>query len=364
MSSRRSFWRRTSNFPQSVIFALALQLLAAPLSAQARRRPFEIVGKTTAIPKQQQQQQQRLLDRSAAPLPLLQQRRGGGAGSSDHSSAALALALKVGRGGADYGQLATLAPIPPNPTYNDKCNARANFVKFILHSRLEYVKRGKRARDFVRWVRQHRGDASPILNDMDEDDPDSNALAHAITNEAVPPELEAAAIRRLRHDPFAADRMNLDLVLTSQNPQDCFDAGQLPSNEGNQPPSYFQLCCRALRLGLHFAPVWSTAGLALVSREFRERVWYKWLATAIGSSGAAWIKWGQWSSTRNDMFPDALCEQLAGLHASAPAHSSDYSEQQLEKALGLGRGTLGCVFDEFDPRPLASGSIAQVRGND
>jgi len=271
------------------------------------------------------------------------------------------------RGGADYALLETLAPIPDDPTYDDKCNARANFVKFMLHSRLEYVKKGHRARDFVHWVRRNKGETAPILSDKSGDDDDR--LNHAIHNPAVPLELERAAIARLKHDPFAADRMNLGLVLTSQNPQDCFDSDTSTSsnnnndnnNNNNKPPSYWQLTCRAVTLGLHFCPVWSTAGLALVAGpRFRQKVWYPWLARAIGSSGAAWIKWGQWSSTRNDMFPDALCDELSQLHAAAPAHSFEYSQQQVEQALGLGRGTLGCVFDEFDPQPIASGSIAQI----
>ncbi|EEC46014.1 predicted protein, partial [Phaeodactylum tricornutum CCAP 1055/1] len=93
---------------------------------------------------------------------------------------------------------------------------------------------------------------------------------------------------------------------------------------------------------------------------FRNNVWYSWLTTCIGQSGAAWIKWGQWSSTRNDMFPDAFCEQLATLHAAAPAHKWKFSEQTLESSLGIAPGSLLQVFDEIDPVPLASGSIAQI----
>ena len=276
------------------------------------------------------------------------------------------------RGGADYHQLDKLAPLPSNPTYDDKCNARSNFVKFILHSRLQYVKQGKRSRDFVQWVRQNKGDPAAIITDNDDDDNSKTGLlTRAITNPAVPAEREADAIARLKHDPFdATNRLNLDLVLTSRNPDDCFDVRRYDDKSmhsiqaEDQTPSLWQLGCRALRLGLHFAPVWSTVGVALVSKKFRQAVWYPWLANSIGSSGAAWIKWGQWSSTRHDMFPEALCDQLSNLHAAAPAHSWAHSQQQVERALGLGRGTLGCVFDAFDAQPLASGSIAQVHKAD
>lgn len=292
-----------------------------------------------------------------------------------------------------------LRPLPEHPSsYDERCNARANFVKFMLHARLEYVRRGQRARDFCQWVRRNRGETAAIVSDQDEDTlvvhaeeedgagglltavaatsssnitgnttattattttPHTTLLASAISNPAVAPELEKAVIARLKHDPFAADRMNLDLVLTSRNPSECFDESS-GSGVQNRPPTRWQLLGRAVQLGVHFMPVWSTTPLALLSKAFRERVWYHWVASALGSSGAAFIKWGQWSSTRNDMFPDALCSALSQLHASAPEHSAQYSQQQIGQALGLGRGTLGCVLDEFDGAPIASGSIAQI----
>ena len=48
---------------------------------------------------------------------------------------------------------------------------------------------------------------------------------------------------------------------------------------------------------------------------------YRLLLWGIKNGGAAFIKWGQWSATREDMFPPELCHVLAELHDQAPVHS-------------------------------------------
>lgn len=50
------------------------------------------------------------------------------------------------------------------------------------------------------------------------------------------------------------------------------------------------------------------------------QVWYGALTRSIALSGTAFIKWGQWSSTRPDMFPEGLCRSLSVLHKGAPSH--------------------------------------------
>ncbi|CAM9758644.1 unnamed protein product [Discosporangium mesarthrocarpum] len=100
-----------------------------------------------------------------------------------------------------------------------------------------------------------------------------------------------------------------------------------------------------------------TAGLAYLSTWFREKVWYNALTQSIAMGGTAFIKWGQWSSTRPDMFPEALCNILSVLHKDAPTHPYSYSKA-LERAYG-GRA-INEVFEWFNKEPIASGSIAQV----
>jgi hypothetical protein len=163
-------------------------------------------------------------------------------------------------------------------------------------------------------------------------------------------------------DPFPKDRMNLQLVVTPYTVPDQFPSHRKPADMLDILPkaNVLQLWLRLIRLGIHFAPVTSTVGLALTSQAFRISFWYPWLVNCIGSAGASFTKWGQWAATRSDMFPEALCDQLATLHNAAPSHSWAHTERTLEASLGLSPGTLGDVFDEVDAIPLASGSIAQV----
>ena len=76
-----------------------------------------------------------------------------------------------------------------------------------------------------------------------------------------------------------------------------------------------------------------------------------------GSSGAAFIKWGQWSSTRPDMFPEDLCKALSSLHAQAPVHSFSFTRQRIKLEFGQ---DIFDMFEYFESNPVASGSIAQV----
>ena len=74
-------------------------------------------------------------------------------------------------------------------------------------------------------------------------------------------------------------------------------------------------------------------------------------------AGPAFIKWGQWSATRPDLFPPDICRELAKLHTRAPQHSAAATRRIVEAALGA---KLTDIFVAFNPAPVASGSIAQV----
>ncbi|KAK9810979.1 hypothetical protein WJX73_003175 [Symbiochloris irregularis] len=98
------------------------------------------------------------------------------------------------------------------------------------------------------------------------------------------------------------------------------------------------------------------AGAVTLPQRMRVAAWTLLLA-GIKASGAAFIKWGQWSATREDMFPKEFCEVLAELHDRAPEHSWRASKQEIEAVFGK---TVEELFDTIDHKPLASGSIAQV----
>jgi len=125
-------------------------------------------------------------------------------------------------------------------------------------------------------------------------------------------------------------------------------------------PSSFGLAIRAMKLTFYFAPATATSGLAIISSTFRRKIWYRMLRKCLARSGPAFIKWGQWSSTRADMFPEELCKELSNLHADAPSHSWSHTKRTMEEALKISPNSLLSVFESFDKIPIASGSIAQV----
>ncbi|MCZ4372772.1 MULTISPECIES: ubiquinone biosynthesis regulatory protein kinase UbiB [Vibrio] len=81
------------------------------------------------------------------------------------------------------------------------------------------------------------------------------------------------------------------------------------------------------------------------------------LRLALQELGPVWIKFGQMMSTRRDLFPPHIADQLALLQDKVAPFDGKQAKQQMEKALG---GSLETWFDDFDIEPLASASIAQV----
>ncbi len=73
--------------------------------------------------------------------------------------------------------------------------------------------------------------------------------------------------------------------------------------------------------------------------------------------GPIYIKFGQILSTRRDLLPDEIAEELIKLQDDVPPFPAEQSRQIVEKALG---GKVDDLFARFDPEPMASASIAQV----
>ncbi|MDO6545265.1 ubiquinone biosynthesis regulatory protein kinase UbiB [Photobacterium sanguinicancri] len=81
------------------------------------------------------------------------------------------------------------------------------------------------------------------------------------------------------------------------------------------------------------------------------------LRLALQELGPVWIKLGQMMSTRRDLFPPHIADQLAMLQDQVEPFDGRLAKQHMEEALG---GPLEQWFDDFDEAPLASASIAQV----
>ena len=115
---------------------------------------------------------------------------------------------------------------------------------------------------------------------------------------------------------------------------------------------------RAIHLSFLFSPVVALAPFLLYSGDYSAELWYKLLRQTLELGGAAFIKWGQWASTRYDVFPAKLCKELEELQAGAPEHTWAKTKEILERAYGVQQ--LESIFSWMDPTPIASGSIAQI----
>jgi ubiquinone biosynthesis protein len=81
------------------------------------------------------------------------------------------------------------------------------------------------------------------------------------------------------------------------------------------------------------------------------------LRRALEDLGPIFVKFGQVLSTRRDLLPADVAEELAKLQDRVPPFPSDVAIREIER--GLGR-PLDAVFTNFEREPVASASIAQV----
>ncbi|MCD9641983.1 hypothetical protein HAX54_028546 [Datura stramonium] len=119
----------------------------------------------------------------------------------------------------------------------------------------------------------------------------------------------------------------------------------------------FVLLLRAFYLGILFSPSIVMAPFADVFGPSFRKLWLQVVRSTLERAGPAFIKWGQWAATRPDLFTRDLCTELSKLHTKAPEHSFAYTKKTIEKAFGR---KISEIFDEFEEKPIASGSIAQV----
>lgn len=78
---------------------------------------------------------------------------------------------------------------------------------------------------------------------------------------------------------------------------------------------------------------------------------------ALEDLGPVFVKFGQILSTRRDMLPDDLANELAKLQDNVPPFSGHEARNIIEKSL---EKPVNELFKNFDEKPLASASIAQV----
>lgn len=81
------------------------------------------------------------------------------------------------------------------------------------------------------------------------------------------------------------------------------------------------------------------------------------IRTALEELGPIFVKFGQLLSTRRDLLPDDIADELAKLQDRVPPFPGIQARQIVEKSFNK---NIFEIFSRFDENPLASASIAQV----
>ncbi|KYR01542.1 putative protein serine/threonine kinase [Tieghemostelium lacteum] len=113
---------------------------------------------------------------------------------------------------------------------------------------------------------------------------------------------------------------------------------------------------RIIELSIYFLPSLLTLPCAFIPG--LEDLWWRMMLGTIQFSGPCWIKFGQWISTRPDLFPQLLCEKFSQLHSRCPSHSFQITKDCILKSFDI--KDLDELFLYFEEEPIASGAIAQV----
>src|SRR5258708_29405482 len=118
----------------------------------------------------------------------------------------------------------------------------------------------------------------------------------------------------------------------------------------------------AWRFGLDEVALASGSGLAralnalLFFRTLREPRGAR-LRRALEALGPIFVKFGQVLSTRRDLLPADLADELAKLQDRVPPFAAEFAVAEIEKSFGK---SIEEYFKQFDRQPIASASVAQV----
>lgn len=92
-------------------------------------------------------------------------------------------------------------------------------------------------------------------------------------------------------------------------------------------------------------------------QKIRRRKTASWLRECVLQLGPTFIKVGQLSSTRSDLFPKEFVEELAKLQDRVPSFSAESARDLIKSELGA---PVDILFKEFDDQPIAAASLGQV----
>ncbi|XP_008813062.1 LOW QUALITY PROTEIN: protein ACTIVITY OF BC1 COMPLEX KINASE 7, chloroplastic-like [Phoenix dactylifera] len=98
-------------------------------------------------------------------------------------------------------------------------------------------------------------------------------------------------------------------------------------------------------------------GFTEEEQKIRRQKTASWLREQILQLGPTFVKLGQFSSTRSDLFPREFVDELAKLQDRVPAFSPEKARALILSELG---SPVDLLFKEFEDRPIAAASLGQV----
>ncbi|CAD5116134.1 DgyrCDS5058 [Dimorphilus gyrociliatus] len=118
---------------------------------------------------------------------------------------------------------------------------------------------------------------------------------------------------------------------------------------------FIKLFWRGIRLSLTFGPLLIVYPVFSLS-ESLQHTWLKIFLRAVEISGPTVIKFGQWASTRRDLFSDFFCDLFSKLHDECYKHSWRATKRKLHSAFGPKWRE---IFIHVEKVPVGSGCVGQ-----
>jgi ubiquinone biosynthesis protein len=111
----------------------------------------------------------------------------------------------------------------------------------------------------------------------------------------------------------------------------------------------------------HVLPWYAKVGRRMifwVRNKHQDEAQGKRIRLALQQLGPVWIKFGQMLSTRRDLLPTDIADELAFLQDQVQPFDGELAQKLIEEALGV--DDIHQLFNDFQLKPLASASVAQV----
>ncbi|KAG5465935.1 hypothetical protein CUR178_00650 [Leishmania enriettii] len=121
-------------------------------------------------------------------------------------------------------------------------------------------------------------------------------------------------------------------------------------------PSRIAVCWRLVELAFIFIPVATLYLIMSLRKEWYDR-WLEMLLAAVQRAGPVFVKIGQWSCTREDLFAPEFRNVFKRLYNEVDVHAYEDTLRILGEELKCDPLT---VFDSIDHKTVGSGSIGQV----